>query len=91
MFDFFDEVIDEVFIDGEGLLFHGGGEIFHAVVDICCVEVREIGHEIAVGLYFVVGEGFALPGIAELTEFFDDYFMVFFNFILKWTCLHEIR
>lgn len=34
MFKFFDEIIDEVFVNLKGLLFHGGSEVLYAVVEV---------------------------------------------------------
>lgn len=88
MSEFFYSVIDQVFVDIGGLLFHGRRKVLDTVGDVSGVEVGQVGDEIAVGFDFVRVEVFAFPGVTEFTEFFEDDFVLLFDFVLEGRVLH---
>jgi hypothetical protein len=89
MSEFLYSVIDQVFVDIDGLIFHSRRKVFDTVGDVSGMEVGQVCDEIAVSFDFVRVEGFAFPGVTEFTEFLEDDFMFLFDFVLEGRVLHK--
>ena len=87
--EFLYSVIDQVFVDIDGLLFHGRRKVLDTVGDVSGVEVGQVCEEIAIVFDFVRMEGFAFPGVTEFTEFLEDDFVFLLDFVLERRVLHK--
>lgn len=91
LFEFINKVTDQILVDTDGLLFHGGCEVLHAVVNVCRVELRDVVDQVAIWFDLVAFQDLALPMGPELIKFLEHDLMLTGNLLLKGVAIHLLN